>query len=230
MKLIERELGLEIELEENVISIVVMENVPMRFSVIEELYEQQQGKAGNWLLIDKEKTYAIEKYVEIILEPFSLQLNNKRVKNKLYQDIKKVEEECLLSEGFGLHSYICRYIEKLFEQLPYPLKYKQEWNLMEILKAYDVELEEEYSLGCEKLFHYIKLMNEVCGINVFVALNLKKYLSKEQILELHKLVMYSKIYLVLIEFELPDADDFAGDNVYIIDEDRCIITYANAAH
>ena len=52
MKLVERELGFEIELRENIVSVIVLENVTDRLSFVEELYSQMLVKEGNWLLVE----------------------------------------------------------------------------------------------------------------------------------------------------------------------------------
>lgn len=180
MRLIERELGLEIELKENVVSVIVVEDVASRLPIVDELYSQMMDKDGNWLLVENEKNYELGKNVEIILEPFSLELNNKKVKTKLYQDIKTIAQDFCFSQGLEVHSHICKYLENLLERIPYSVKYEEEWNILELLKAYGVELEEESTSICEKLFNYIKLINQVCGISIFITVNLKQYLTKEQ--------------------------------------------------
>lgn len=224
MRLVERELGLEIELKENVVSVIVLENVALRLHILEELYLQVNGKDGNWLLAENEKNYELSKKAEIILEPFSLELNNKKVKMKLYQDIKTISQDCCFAQGLEVHSHICNYLESLLERMPYPVKYEEEWNILELLKAYGVELVEECDSICEKLFNYIKLISQVCGISIFITVNLKQYLTDEQIRELYKLAMYSKIQLVLIEFNMFN-EKFDCEELYILDKDHCIITY-----
>lgn len=224
MRLVERELGLEIEIKENMVSVIVVEDVALRLSMVEELYSQVMGKDGNWLLVENEKNYELGKKVEIILEPFSLELNNRKVKTKLYQDIKTVAQDFCFSQGLEVHSHICNYLEELLERIPYPIKYEEEWNVVELLKAYEVELVEECDNMCEKLFHYIKLINHVCGISIFVIVNIKQYLTEKQIFELYKLAMYDKIQLVLIEFNMFN-EKFDCEEIYILDKDGCIITY-----
>lgn len=224
MKLVERELGLEIELKENTVSVIVLENVEDRLSFVEELYAQVMGKEGKWLLVENEKSYDLDRKMEMILEPFSLELNSKKVKTKLYQDIKTIAQEDYFLQGLELHGHIFNYLESLLEKVPYPVKYEEEWNIQELLKAYGVELIEEYDNICEKLLDYIKLVNQVCGISIFVAVNLKQYLTENQIFELYKLAKYSKIQLVLIEFNM-FGDKFECEDIYILDKDKCIITY-----
>lgn len=224
MRLIERELGLDIELKENIISVVVIEKVELRLRIIDELYSQINGIEGNWILVENEKQFDLSKSVDMILEPFSVELNSKKIKNKLYQDIKEVAQEYYFSQGMELHSNICGYIENVLEKIPYPIKYDAEWNLLEILKVYGVELEEESESKCGKLFNYIKLVNNVCGNSVFILVNIKQYLTEQQVLELYKLVMYSKIQLVLIEFNMYNEKNNVED-IYVLDADGCIITY-----
>lgn len=216
MKLVERELGLEIELKENIVPVVILEDITFRLSTIEELRLQLMGREGNWLLVENEKNYELAKNVELILEPFSLQLNNKKVKMKLFQEIKTLADDFFYLESLEVHAHISNYIENLIERLSYPIRYKEEWNLLEILKVYNVELEEECDSVCEKLFHYIKIVNQVCGTRIIITVNLKKYLSEIQLLELYKIARYSKIQLVLIEFDM-SGGRHECEEIYIVD-------------
>lgn len=224
MKLVERELGLEIQLKENIVSVIVIEDISLRLSIIEELYSQIMGKEGNWLLVENEKNYEISKKADLILEPFTLELNNKKAKTKLYQDIKTIAQDFSFSQGLELHSHICSYLENLLERVSYPVKYNEEWNILELLKAYGVELCEECDSICEKIFNYIKLIADVCRTNIFITVNIKHYLTSEQISELYKLAKYSKIHLILIEFNMC-GDKYDCEKVYVIDKDNCIITF-----
>lgn len=223
MRLVERELGLEIEIKENVVSVIVLEDVASRLSIIEELYSQVSGKDGNWILVENEKSFELCKKSEMILEPFSLELNNKKVKTKMYQDLKTIAQDFCFEQGLELHSHICNYLECLLGRMQYPIKYDEEWNILELFKAYGVELAEESDSLCEKLFHYLKLINQVSGVNIFIILNIKQYLTEKQLFELYKLAMYSKIQLVLMEFNMSN-NILDCEETYILDKDRCIIT------
>ena len=76
----------------------------------------------------------------------------------------------------------------------------------------------------EKIFNYIKLIADVCRTNIFITVNIKHYLTSEQISELYKLAKYSKIHLILIEFNMC-GDKYDCEKVYVIDKDNCIITF-----
>lgn len=224
MKLMEREIGLEIELKENKVSVIVIENTTIRLSLVEELYAQITGNDGNWVLVENEKEYDLAKNIDFILEPFTLQLNNRKVKTKLVQDLKVIAEEYFYIQGLEVYSLMCNYLENVLEKVSYPLKYKEEWNSSELFKMFNVELEEECENGYDKLFNYVKLVNQVCGTKIFVMLNMKQYLSENQLSELYKLSQYCKIQLVLIEFNASNPK-LECEDVYVLDNDRCIIVY-----
>lgn len=86
MKLVERKLGLEIEIKENTIAVLVLENVAVRLQLVEELCAQMNGENENWLLVENEKNYELAKHAEIILEPFSLQLNSKKIRQNFIRN------------------------------------------------------------------------------------------------------------------------------------------------
>lgn len=223
MKLVEREYGIEVDIKENIVSIIVLEDVKLRLTLINELFSQTSGKEGNWLLFENDKSFDLGKKVELILEPLTLTLNNKKVKTKLYQDIKTIAQDYCFSQGLEVHSQICNYLENMLDKLPYPIKYDEDWDVSEILKAYNVELVEEYDNIFEKLYNYIKLVNTVCGTDIFIMVNIKQYLTDEQITELYKMAAYGKIQLVLIEFSTNNKRDC--EELYILDNDDCVITY-----
>lgn len=223
MKLVEREYGIEVDIKENIVSIIVLEDVKLRLPLINELFSQTSGNEGNWLLFENDKSFDLGKKAELILEPLTLTLNNKKVKTKLYQDIKTISQDCCFSQGLEVHSQICNYLENMLDKLPYPVKYDEDWDVSEILKAYNVELVEEYDNIFEKLYNYIKLVNTVCGTDIFIMVNIKQYLTDEQITELYKMAAYGKIQLVLIEFSINNKRDC--EELYILDNDDCVITY-----
>lgn len=224
MKLVERELGIELELKENQVSVLIIENISRRLSIINQLYEQVLGQEGTWILVNGEKTYEIRKKCDIILEPFSLELNNRRVRTKLYEEIKEIANEDCYEAGLQLHSYICNYLEVVLQRIPYPIQYNDSWDVNNILKMYNVEILDECNNVYERLLNYIRIMNQICGVQIFIIINLKQFLTETQIVELYKIISYSKINVVLIEFNT-SGNRFPQEDIYILDADDCIITY-----
>ena len=73
----------------------------------------------------------------------------------------------------------------------------------------------------KRLFEYIKICSFICKYKLIIFVNLKTYLSDEEIEELYKISNYCKISLLLIESR---EKDWNGDEMeYIIDKDQCLI-------
>ena len=224
MRLSEREIGLELVLRENRVAVLIIENVSQRLSLVKQLYGQLMGQDGNWILSEGECSFDLNRKCELILEPFSIELNHKKMKTKLYQELKEIAEENCYELELKLHSDICNYLESVIEKLPYPMTYDRNWDSVNLMKMYDVALLEECENQYEKLIDYIKLMNQICGTEIFLLLDMKRFFTKEQLLELYKTAFYYKIQLVLIEFQ-EDKSKNPEEDVYLLDKDLCVIHY-----
>lgn len=113
------------------------------------------------------------------------------------------------------------YFDKLISTVPYNLKYNFEVDLSSLMKVISVETDVECDSLLEKLLQYVKLMNQICGIDIFVIPNLKYFFSTEETMQFYQFAMYNKIYIVVIEPTL--SPHIEGEKGWIIDDDLCII-------
>lgn len=113
------------------------------------------------------------------------------------------------------------YFDKLISTVPYNLKYNFEVDLSSLMKAISVETDMESDSLLEKLLQYVKLMNQICGIDIFVIPNLKYYFSTEETMQFYQFAMYNKIYMVVIEPTLsPHMKDWYTFESFVNSE-RC---------
>lgn len=63
--------------------------------------------------------------------------------------------------------------------------------------------------------NYVKFINPICGVKIFIMVHMKQYLSENQLAELYKMEKYSKIHLILIESKVCDKKQFC-EEVYIL--------------
>lgn len=88
MKLVHGLYQLMIDFRENKVQVLVAER-PETFScLIGELSGQIAGNEGGFVLGD-DKEISLEKYGEIIVNPFCLEVNGRKNLNKLYQEMGK---------------------------------------------------------------------------------------------------------------------------------------------
>lgn len=68
---------------------------------------------------------------------------------------------------------------------------------------------------------YIKISSELVAIKVFFFVNLRSYLTQDELNELYKMADYYKVSLILLESI--ERNERSREKRYIIDKDLCFI-------
>ena len=221
MKLVHAEYGIEIELKENQISVLVVESPEKLSELIQELYLSRQGGEGKFLLSEADKLLNMGKFLELVVNPFAIDVNEKRIVQKLYQEIESQVQEQLVLETAEIHSRLISYLEEIAGKVTYPVIFDLEQNVLGLMKTYNVRLEAESITLLEKLVEYFRLLHQLCRVEVIVCVNLKSYLSEVELRQLYETVFYEKIALILLENVQREKVD--GERICIMDRDWCII-------
>lgn len=221
MRLVNAEYGLTLELDENRATILVIEEKQMRLKVIAGLYRQCLGEIGDFVLFEDDQIIKIQKVADILLNPFAIDCNNKKVLTKLYQEIQDCGNENFYNEKQKVNSEIILLLDKIMLNVPYNITTTLDFDFIELCKLYNIQFEATGDNLIERLIDYIRIMNEMCGYKVFILLNFAMYLSEEELRNLYEFAAYQKIYLLLIEYIMPTV--IANEKGCIIDKDGCII-------
>lgn len=221
MKLVHAEYGIEIELKENQISVLVVESPEKLSELIQELYLSKQGGEGKFLLSEADKLLNMGKFLELVVNPFAIDVNEKRIVQKLYQEIESQVQEQLVLETAEIHSRLISYLEEIAGKVTYPVIFDLEQNVLGLMKTYNVRLETESITLLEKLVEYFELLHQLCRIEVIVCVNLKSYLSEAELRQLYEAMFYEKISLILLENT--QREKVEGERICIMDRDGCII-------
>lgn len=187
-----------------------------------ELYEQKGGEEGGFVLSDDEKEISISKYAEIIINPFAVDINDKRILNKLYAELDKIsKDENMFIKTQELSAYIQRYLLEVDQNTNYILDFDEEIQIPALLKAVGVHCEDTGSSTVERLICYIKIMAELVRIRLFVFVNIRSFLTDEQIREIIREVSYQDVKTIFIENQTRGCIE--PHTQYIIDVDKCEI-------
>lgn len=181
-----------------------------------------KGQEGRYVLSDKEKEVDLAKNVEIIFDIFSLEINEKRILNKLYSEMNELAK----SEEFFVKTQeviqgIQKYLLDLEYATDYILTFEQEIELPALFKAAGLRHEEIEENYFERIIRYVKIVVSILHIRVLVFVNLRSYLTDEQIQELMEEALRQQIYVVLVENSQKNCIE--GGKRYIIDKDMCEI-------
>ena len=221
MKLINADLLLSIDLDENIPTQWVIEKPSLMAEVVSEIFEQCQNGSGSYILSDDQKELPMERWAEIIVNPFLIDFNSRKIQNRLYNELIDAGEGYVEDKSY-IQSLIIGYLDKLIQEVPYQMITSNlEIELAKLLKMYEVRLEPQYSTLLEKLVEYSKVLTRLLEVHFLVLVNICSYLETDELKEFMQMCSYLKLHILLIESEekrLP-----IPSRTYIIDRDLCWI-------
>lgn len=223
MKLLYGDYNVQIEFQENEVQVLTIEN-PVTFrKALQELQEQYNGGEGIWILSEGESPIPLGNYAEIVWSPLLIDLNERKIVSKLYQEMRKVTEENFYQETEEIRTKIVQYLEKVRFELPYMIDYNMDIDVSGLYKLCDVKLECCGTDILQTLSDYIKVLSLLSNIKMLILVSIKDYFDKEQLLELYKMAFYYKVNLLLVE--AVQRDRLEGEKNYILDKDNCLIKF-----
>lgn len=223
MKLVHPDFFFQIELSETKVTNIIIESPDVFESMLNELYNQTLGNEGKWVLSNNSTPIEIKKYSEIILNPFNLDINNKRLLAKLYENIKNnATKTDLYIKWIELYPKVSEVLDELIEDFDYNFEYDDEIEIKELLKLVNLRLNIETSDSLEKMIDYMNLHNSILETKLFILVNIHSFYTQDKLKYLYEQAFYKKYYLLLLECKAADTVEIL-EKRYIIDKDGCVI-------
>ena len=221
MRLIYSNYGIDLLLSDCQANTLVLEN-PIVFSdFLQELIKQTEGEEGDLILSEGDKVLSFPKNVVLISNPLLVDCNEKRILTKLYKELSDNVKDMAFEEYCEVNAHILEFLERIIETVPYHLDMDNDLEMVALLKAYNVRVVTEEADLLEQIIDYLRAISTICGIRVFVFLNLKQFFTPKQLKYLFEFCSYTKIYLLNLEGH---KNYMAEQEKHVImDEDLCII-------
>lgn len=222
MKLVYMELEQQLIFQENMVNVLVIEHKKLFRKMVYELGNQIDGANGGFILSDNNKLLKIDKEISLVLNPFTLDINSRKALTSLYNELNELgmNEENYL-KTCKLKSELAGYTYGLLNQVDYALKFQDDFALPSLFKALEVQFEVGEGDFLERLVHFIDVSSKFQKVKIIVFVNLKTYLTDEEIQELYKEAFYRKLNLLLLENSI--EHELEEEIVSIIDKDLCFI-------
>ncbi len=163
----------------------------------------------------------LNKICEIITDPFQVDLNNRKILTKIYEDALKEYRDNHPEEILQLQSDLERFIINICESSEYALTYNDDPVFAELMKLYNVHVYSSNMDIVTKLVYYVKLSHRVLNTSLFIFVNLKAYFSNETLELFLKTLSYEKVNIMLIERY--NSSLTSNERRIVIDKDACII-------
>lgn len=217
------EYGFVLELEENIVYEIVAENPVLFSAIVRELSEQTEGKIGEFRLSQGEKSLSLEKKVVFVRDIFAIDINQRSILSKLYTELGDSScSVCLQERSEFIESYI-KYMDSICNNSDLFVTYETEPDVLEILKLAKLRIDSESVTLLELIIEYINVVSRLLRIDIIMFLNLKLFLSKEELLKLYEECFRRKVCLILLESSYRER--MLSERGCIIDKDSCIIYF-----
>lgn len=221
MRIIYSKYGIDLCLEENKITTIVIENPLVMSEVIRNISRQVNGEDGEWILSDQDKVFSAEKISIFLDNPLMVNSNEKRILTRLYKELSEQANTLMYEEYTQINSYIVSFLERLLDTVPYHLDMEVDMDLIGILKLYGVKIESDGVSVLEALLDYLRALSCICNIHVVFILNVKQFLTIEEVQQLYEFWFYEKMHLINLEGQ--KNYNLEQEKCVIIDKDLCII-------
>ena len=221
MKAIYAKYGIELVLEENQVITLVVENPQVMSDMLRDIYRQVNGEEGGWILSENDKIFSLEKTGVLLDNPLTADCNEKKILTKLHKELSEQAKTSLYEECTQVNFHIVDFLEKLFATVPYHLEMELDVDVAGLLKLYGVKIESDGADVLENLIDYLRAISSICNIHVVWILNLKQFLTEEQVDQLYEFCFYEKIYLINLEGQKNYS--LKQEKCVIIDKDLCVI-------
>ncbi|NLE24387.1 MAG: type II-A CRISPR-associated protein Csn2 [Clostridiaceae bacterium] len=223
MKLVHSDVQYVINFEENSINVIVIEDPTVFTQWIVEFLGQASGLDGKFVLSENSKEIKISQAVEVITDPFGMQINSRKVLSKLYTEMESDATDAeMLIKTRTIECTLINYIQELASMRSYPISYLLDVSLPALFKAMELKLDEDCDTLTEKLDTYIKIVHSMLGIRCLMLVNFSTFLCDSDMKRLIESAFYNKVYLLLFENRKP-AYTIPGEKIYVLDKDHCEI-------
>ena len=147
MKLINDRLPIDLEWEENEFLTLVVEDSKLMSILACDFIKNIDE--NNWVISENGKIVDFAKYVDIIFNPFSVSLNQRKLLNKLYEISEfNIKSGSLLFEWNTLQENIIEFVENLKDNLDYDLQYTNKIDIKDVLKLTELDYRKTFRLSC----------------------------------------------------------------------------------
>lgn len=222
MKLSYLDLDVSIEFDETVTTLVV-EDVAFLRKIVRELFQQIDGKPGNWVLGSDSKVMDLKRYGYYVGDIFSIPLNHKNLITKLqsqYLEYADVEYELLLE----INQKVQEYLYRLEANSSIDVSHIEEVTALDLLKISNLHIEEDDN-ALNNLLIYCEVVMDLLRPNLVFLVNVRSLLSSDEWKLFCKTMVEKKIPVMCFESHLlPELSiDSKLETIYTLDKDLCLI-------
>lgn len=207
---------------DDAINVLAVEDVCLFRELCADLYDAVNS-GGDVFVLSSEtgESVNLSKNGIIISDPFGININERKVLNKLYSEVSQIADEKFALDVAEINDKIASLMRKLDSESSVPLDYADVSPISALLKAFEVSVKDSFESIAERIMSYLSAAVCLCGITCVFFINIKSFLNIRELAELYKFLRYHGVFVFLLESSVRDKCD--GEFTVIIDKDLCEI-------
>lgn len=222
MRIVIKSIDLECQIDEGGILNIVIESPHLLSSVLWTIRDENENGNNGEIILCAEEEINWGKDVEILVDPFIMDVNNSKTLKKLYQEVENYSKEVLADSIAELNGQIMCFIERALSSIPYGVESGEELDIMGLLKLYNVKYEMGSDISIlERIVNYLKVVRRINAKRIIIFKSLEDYLDEHEREELISFMRLEKITGINVTAHQPS--NIVGEKTVIVDKDLCII-------
>ena len=222
MKLVHIGLETQIKFDKDYVNEWIIESPTFFTKYIKEMLNQINGIEGEFVLSDEEKTANISKYVEVIINPFVVDVNDKKILSKIYDQLISIAvDEKNYMRTQEVTNELLSYLIDITNDSDYIMYVDAGLDMALLFKAAGVKMEQDDSDFLSNLIKYIELICNFFKRKLIILVNFRSYVCDSKYEEFINMCRYKKLNILLMESIKKDC--VSGVKQYIMDRDQCEI-------
>lgn len=172
------------------------------------------------IILDNDIEIKIEKEVLMIIDVFNIDFNQKKIQSALYNKIEKIykQEFERMSEFQTIFQKLQLNVLDVFNEFPFEFNYKESIGIQEYLKLLGLKISNNKGKIIDTVFSLIDVVEYLLVAKLLIFVNLKLYLSDDELKEIYKYAMYKKVNILLIETG-EEKEPLENEKILYIDSD-----------
>ena len=127
-----------------------------------------------------------------------MNLNDKKTLNDVIKCVKENIDETNYDKLLKNYQHLYNLFSSSLDNIDLPIYIEEDVNIDNIIKLMNIKIKKEDNI-LKNLFIFIEIVKELQNYNLLVLVNLKQYLTKEELNEFYKYAIYNKVALLLID-------------------------------
>lgn len=189
-----------IEMNDNQVNVLEIENKKLFYKLIKDLFRiEQEGNIDEVIMYDDGiKEISLDKKIKVVVDFFNIDTLSKREITLLEKRITEEMPQTDISKIKQNYLKILEIYRRTISSIDLPLKIEEKLDPNILIKNYDLSIHIKHEL-LEDLLTFLDIEKELFHHTIIFFVNLKTYLTKEELIEIYKYAIYNKIKIILID-------------------------------